>query len=129
MFLCMFGFVLCVCVCVCVCFNEWKIFINKEEPKKQANLCLCLCLGLWFVFLFLWLWLWFLDVKLIFFFFKDWVGLGHGFRLGPEVAGQYSWVPIGWVWGKKKKICLLNRPGSGNGGGPTGRVRVSKNSP
>ena len=67
--------------------------------------------------------------KIDFFFFKDWVGSGHGFRLGPEVAGQYSWVPIGWVWGKKKKIRLLNRPGSGNGGGPTGRVRVSKNSP
>ena len=33
-------------------FDEWKICINKEEPKKQVDLCFYLCLGLWFVFFF-----------------------------------------------------------------------------
>ena len=64
-------------------------------------------------------------VKLIFY-FKDWVGLGHVFRLGPEVAGQGPWGPDKVGLGLKKTR-LLYWLGSSNKGGPVGQVWASKN--
>ena len=62
------------------------------------------------------------------FIFYDWVGLGHNFRLGPEVAGRGLWGLTEWVWGlKKKKTRLLNGPSSSNDRGLAGLVRASKN--
>ena len=50
-------------LCVCVCFfffffmSEKYVLSKKSQKKKKTDLC--------------------------FFFFKGWVELGHGFRLGP----------------------------------------------
>ena len=54
-----------------------------------------------------------------------WIGPRiKGFRLGPEVVEQGLQGPNGASLGFKKKIHLLNRPSSGNGGGRAGRVQA-----
>ena len=77
-------------------------------------ICVCVCVCVCFVFLNIYI-----------------IRLGW---IGPWIRPKSGWTgPVGPVktrrggFGAKNKTRLLNGPGPGNGGGPVGRVRASKN--
>ena len=94
-------------LCLFIIYFLSKNLISTRLITMLIDLCCCLCLSF------------------CFFFFL--IRLG---RIGPRIRPKRGWTGPTETWraefGAKKNTLLLNRPDSGNRGGPAGRVWVSK---